>query len=68
MEDIRNNISGLLSMDLSERVIREKIGSGLVVISMILQLIASESTQVSSKGQRSNKFPRYIEYGETLKP
>ena len=54
-------------MDLSERVVREKIGSGLVIISMILQLIASKSQQVSTKRQR-NKLSRYVEYGETLKP
>ncbi|POO02615.1 TMEM220 protein [Trema orientale] len=65
IEDIRNGISGLRSMDLSERVVREKIGSGLVVISMILQLIASQSREFSTKGQRS-KFPRYVEYGMAL--
>ncbi|XP_062102318.1 uncharacterized protein LOC133812563 [Humulus lupulus] len=63
MEDIRDGISGFWSMDLSERVIREKIGSGLVIISMILQLIAStQSPQVSTKPQR-NLSPRYVEYG-----
>ena len=67
MEDMLNNISGFWSMDLSERVVREKIGSGLVIISMILQLIASKSQQVSTKRQR-NKLSRYVEYGETLKP
>ncbi|KAM6564519.1 hypothetical protein CsatB_024517 [Cannabis sativa] len=66
MEDIGDGISGFWSMDLSERVIREKIGSGLVVISMILQLIASSSStqspQVSMKRHR-NSYPRYVEYG-----
>ncbi|KAL5557206.1 hypothetical protein UlMin_039442 [Ulmus minor] len=51
-EDIMIGISGFWSLDLSERVVREKIGSGLVVISMILQLASSPSSKVSKQKQR----------------
>ncbi|GMN29733.1 hypothetical protein TIFTF001_002545 [Ficus carica] len=64
LEDSRNGISGFWSLDLSERVIREKIGSGLVMISLVLHLLTShESPQVSMNKHR-NKFPRYVDYGE----
>ncbi|PRQ47740.1 putative TMEM220 protein [Rosa chinensis] len=58
-EDFVNGISGFWSLDLSERVIREKIGSGLVIISMVLQLMAS----LSSPEAPTQKRPRYLEYG-----
>ncbi|XP_050363148.1 uncharacterized protein LOC126782038 [Argentina anserina] len=54
-----NGTSGFWSVDLSERVIREKIGSGLVIISMVLQLMAS----LSPPEAPTQKMPRYVEYG-----
>ncbi|KAI4341121.1 hypothetical protein MLD38_025882 [Melastoma candidum] len=42
VEDYRHGIAGFWSVDLRERVVREKIGSGLVVSSMMLQLVASK--------------------------
>ncbi|ONH96702.1 hypothetical protein PRUPE_7G146700 [Prunus persica] len=59
-----DGVSGFWSLDLSERVIREKIGSGLVIISMILQLTASSLEAPPHKQQ--NKFPRYVEYGMAI--
>ncbi|CAK9320332.1 unnamed protein product [Citrullus colocynthis] len=65
-EDYMNGIAGFLSLDLSERVVREKTGSGLVVCSMILHLIAASSSS-SPKIHRTSKskreFPRYLTYG-----
>ncbi|KAL0733790.1 hypothetical protein Bca4012_010000 [Brassica carinata] len=40
-EDIITEKVGTLSLDLTHRVVREKIGSGLVIASMVLQLQAS---------------------------
>ncbi|KAL0543013.1 hypothetical protein IC582_018100 [Cucumis melo] len=64
-EDYMNGIAGFLSLDLSERVVREKTGSGLVVCSMILHLIAASSS--SPKLRRTSKskrvFPRHLTYG-----
>ncbi|XP_028764006.1 uncharacterized protein LOC114722210 [Neltuma alba] len=53
VEDLVNGISGFLSMDLSERVVREKTGSLLVIISMILQL------QQSSAPNEPSSFVNY---------
>ncbi|XP_010548377.1 PREDICTED: uncharacterized protein LOC104819816 [Tarenaya hassleriana] len=41
LEDLTTNAAGFLSLDLTRRVVREKIGSGLVVASMALHLQAS---------------------------
>lgn len=64
-EDYVSGVSGFWSLDLRERVIREKIGSGLVIISMVLQLMASLSSPESPSQNRPNLFPRYVEYGES---
>lgn len=60
---VKNGIEGFLSLNLSERMVREKTGSGLVVSSMILQLLAAAS---SPKIHRTTKkmLPRYIRYGK----
>ena len=64
MEDFVNEIAGFWSLNLSERVVREKIGSGLVVISLILQLEASlvPEDPMRKKKRDSTKF---FDYGET---
>ncbi|KAI9089227.1 hypothetical protein K1719_029506 [Acacia pycnantha] len=49
VEDFVNGISGFLSIDLSERVVREKTGSLLVIISMILQLGQSSAPDEPSR-------------------
>ncbi|XP_024013874.1 uncharacterized protein LOC18021903 isoform X1 [Eutrema salsugineum] len=42
-EDVITEKVGVLSLDLSQRVVREKIGSALVIASMVLQLRATSS-------------------------
>ncbi|CAH2061331.1 unnamed protein product [Thlaspi arvense] len=42
-EDVLTEKVGVLSLDLTHRVVREKIGSALVIASMVLQLRASSS-------------------------
>ncbi|BBH07865.1 hypothetical protein Prudu_019913 [Prunus dulcis] len=51
-----DGVSGFWSLDLSERVIREKIGSGLLTAS---------SLEAPPHKQQS-KFPRYVEYGMAI--
>lgn len=41
IQDFVSGIAGLCSLDFTERVVTEKIGSGLVVISMMLHLEAA---------------------------
>ncbi|CAA7033172.1 unnamed protein product [Microthlaspi erraticum] len=54
-EDVITEKVGVFSLDLTHRVVREKIGNGLVIASMILQLQAS-----SSKSKQKKKF---IDFG-----
>lgn len=63
-EDFVNGIAGFWSLDLSERVVRERTGSGLVVISLILQLEAS-SVPEDPLPRKKKEFPKFVEYGET---
>ncbi|XP_050205055.1 uncharacterized protein LOC126655098 [Mercurialis annua] len=51
-------------LDVSERVVREKIGSGLVIISLILQLEASHSKQFMAR--REKEYARYVNYGMAM--
>ncbi|XP_027347938.1 uncharacterized protein LOC113859332 [Abrus precatorius] len=56
-EDFVHELAGFWSLDLSERVVREKIGSLLVVISSILQMEASKV---------QNDISSIVKYGEIL--
>ncbi|XP_059295223.1 uncharacterized protein LOC132048331 [Lycium ferocissimum] len=59
-EDVRfhQGISGIWSFDMRERVVREKIGSGLVILSMSL---------LSQKGNPNNtKLSDHIEFGQSI--
>lgn len=58
LEGFVNGVSGFWSLDISERIVREKIGSGMVVVSMVLQLIASKN---------KDKVPRIVECGESFR-
>ncbi|KAB1214625.1 hypothetical protein CJ030_MR5G002856 [Morella rubra] len=62
-EDIVNGIAGFRSLDLSERVVREKTGSGLVVMCSILQLEASALPKGPTPSQRKG-FPKFVDFGE----
>ncbi|KAI5665847.1 hypothetical protein M9H77_15700 [Catharanthus roseus] len=59
-EDLRDGVSGIWSVDMRERVVREKIGSGLVIGSMILQL-----NSPVGRG-RKQKSAKYFEYGMAI--
>ncbi|KAG6663249.1 uncharacterized protein LOC122296753 [Carya illinoinensis] len=64
-EDFVNGIAGFWSLDLSERVVRERTGSGLVVISLILQLEAS-SVPEDPLPRKKKEFPKFVEYGMAI--
>ncbi|CAI9752803.1 unnamed protein product [Fraxinus pennsylvanica] len=54
IEDFIDGIAGFWSFDVRERVVREKIGSGLVIGSMFMQLESStHPTHPSSNQQRT---------------
>ena len=63
IEGFVSGIAGLCSLDLTERVVREKIGSGFVVISMILHLEAASE----NKQRKNKKISSFIDVGEILK-
>lgn len=54
VEDVITEKVGVLSLDLTHRVVREKIGSGLVIASMVLQLQASSLKPIDF-GKKKNK-------------
>ncbi|PKI42756.1 hypothetical protein CRG98_036884 [Punica granatum] len=57
VEDGKHGIAGFWSLDMRERVVREKFGSGLVVSSMFLHL------QASSPPHPNRRVARFVEYG-----
>ncbi|XP_057500095.1 uncharacterized protein LOC130784282 isoform X1 [Actinidia eriantha] len=64
IEDFVQGIAGFWSLDMRERVVREKFGSGLVISSMFLQLQAS-SIPISynpTKGHRVD-VTKHVKYG-----
>lgn len=63
VEDLLSGIAGFLSLDLTERVVREKIGSGLVITSVILHLIAT-SEPLDPNQRKENRVSKYVVYGE----
>ncbi|XP_065873611.1 uncharacterized protein [Euphorbia lathyris] len=63
IEGLGSGTAGLWCLDLSKRVVREKTGSGLVIISMFLHL----NDPQNSRKRKKNKFPReYVEYGMAM--
>ncbi|XP_042390702.1 uncharacterized protein LOC121981955 [Zingiber officinale] len=56
VEDYVDGCSGLLSLDMRERVVREKLGSGLVVLSMSLQLKVSSNEGEVEERQSSARL------------
>lgn len=63
LEDFVYGIAGFWSLDLSERVVREKIGSILVVISMILYIEASK-VQNDPVKEMEKELSSVVKYGE----
>lgn len=59
VEDFLYEIAGFWSLDLSERVVREKIGSIFVVISIILQMEAASNIH--------KDISNIVKYGEVFK-
>lgn len=59
VEDYVYEIAGFWSLDLSERFVREKVGSILVVISIILQMEAASDVQ--------KDISNVVKYGEVFK-
>jgi hypothetical protein len=62
-------LSGLLaiwSMDMRERVVREKVGSGLVVLSMFLHLKDSATSTDHTKFAKQTRISAFPQVGETL--
>lgn len=57
-EDVITERVGILSLDLTHRVVREKIGSGLVIASMVLQVQASYS----------NPKEKFVDFGKNKTP
>lgn len=55
--------AGFWSLDLSQRVVREKMGSGLVLISMILQLKGSLVAKDPTRRKRE-KVGSYVVLGK----
>ncbi|XP_042395383.1 uncharacterized protein LOC121985800 [Zingiber officinale] len=56
VEDYVDGCSGLLSLDMRERVVRETLGSGLVVLSMSLQLKVSSNEGEVEERQSSARL------------
>ncbi|KAI4327535.1 hypothetical protein L6164_019984 [Bauhinia variegata] len=61
-QDFVHGIAGFWSLDLSERVVREKTGSVLVIASMILQLKASFMPNDPTK-KHQREFSSLVNYG-----
>lgn len=59
LENYFGDIVGIWSLDMRNRLVREKIGSGLVTSSMILQL----SFEEDSTKRKTMKLRSYMEYG-----
>lgn len=66
LEDFVYGIAGFWSLDLSERVVREKIGSILVVISTILQMEAS-NVQNHPENKMERNISNLVKYGKLFR-
>ncbi|CAI0554026.1 unnamed protein product [Linum tenue] len=64
VEDLATGTAGLWSLDLRERVVREKIGSGMVFVSMVLHFKAFPLPEAEGKKKgKEHGIPRHVEYG-----
>ncbi|KAK8673186.1 hypothetical protein V6N13_111535 [Hibiscus sabdariffa] len=62
VEDFVSKMAGFWSLDLTERVVREKTGSLLVIISMILHLITL-SEPMNHKPRKKREVGKAVAYG-----
>lgn len=60
------DIAGMLSLDMRDRVVREKFGCVLVIISMILQLSALEWFHQDHSRRKNMQVPESIIYGTLI--
>ncbi|XP_008813259.2 uncharacterized protein LOC103723944 [Phoenix dactylifera] len=58
-------LAGFWSLDMRERAVREKIGCGLVVISMFLHIKASRASKETRKGKKE-RAARFAESGMAI--
>ncbi|WCJ30971.1 hypothetical protein M5689_012491 [Euphorbia peplus] len=65
IEDFIGGIAGFWCLDLSERVVREKVGSGLVMFSMLLHLKAAD-LENSMKMKKTKLTSAFDDYGMTI--
>ncbi|KAK1292632.1 hypothetical protein QJS10_CPB17g02584 [Acorus calamus] len=65
VEDYVGGLAGFWSLDMSERVVREKLGSGLVVASMCLQLKASALAKEPSR-EKAERTKTLVDFGMVL--
>lgn len=63
VEGYVEGVAGLWSLNMRERIVREKLGSGLVVMSMLLHLKASHASKEAKKG-RGEQAARSAESGK----
>ncbi|KAI6673065.1 hypothetical protein NL676_000971 [Syzygium grande] len=65
VEGYRHKIAGFWSLDMRERVVREKFGSGLVVFSMFLHLEAT-SNQMGLFTGKDEEVAKFVELGQMI--
>uniref|UniRef100_A0A1D1YV08 Transmembrane protein 220 n=1 Tax=Anthurium amnicola TaxID=1678845 RepID=A0A1D1YV08_9ARAE len=63
VEDYAHGLAGFWSMDMSERVVREKLGSGLVAASMLIHLKASPAAAGRRRTNRRVATRRCVDFG-----
>lgn len=65
MEAHLYGLAGFWSLDMRERAVREKLGCGLVAISMFLHIKASQASKETRKGKKE-QAAGFVESGATL--
>ncbi|XP_030538553.2 uncharacterized protein LOC115746779 [Rhodamnia argentea] len=66
VEGYRHQIAGFWSLDMRERVVREKFGSGLVVFSMFLHLEAASKKKGLFTRKDEGGVVKHIELGQMI--
>lgn len=66
LEDHLKGVAGFWSGDMRKKLVREKIGSGLVVTSMFLQLEASSLLSKDPLERKEMEIPRFAVWGMAM--